>query len=101
VSLHRRDDSEALPGTERLIYLKDMAISNIKRLSRTGKRKAGVREWVGDNFPPPEDMRTFAHKIPIAIVGLIPHGIEKFARLTSRSGPVTEDWPGPSREDRR
>jgi hypothetical protein len=76
----RREDVEAVPGTERQQYLKEMATLNIKRLSHTGKKKIEFRSWVGENFPSPMDMTKFVHRIPIVVVSLIARGVTKFVK---------------------
>jgi hypothetical protein len=44
IRIDRREDIDAVLGTERLEYLKERATSNIQCLSHTGKKKAEVRE---------------------------------------------------------
>jgi hypothetical protein len=80
VTIHRRDDMEAVPGTERLEYLREMTCSNIKRLSHTGKKKGEIKEWVNQNFPKPCEMTSFVQKIPLTVITLISRGVAHFAK---------------------
>jgi hypothetical protein len=77
---HERQDAERIPGKERNAYLDETAISNIKRLSHTGKKKAEILEWVTGCWSASEYMTTFVGKIRLAIVALIPEGVFAFGR---------------------
>jgi hypothetical protein len=68
---HRREDVEALPGTERFVYLKETAVSNIKRLSKTGKKKQEIRTFVDKWFLEAGEMTVFVQKIPLALIAFI------------------------------
>jgi hypothetical protein len=80
VDIHAREDAEAAPGTERIEYLKQMAASNIKRLSHTGRKKAEIQKWVNEEFPDPEEMATFVRTIPLAVIAFITRGLVEFGK---------------------
>jgi hypothetical protein len=45
---HQSDGVEAVPGKERIAYLKETAVSNMKRLSKTGKEKQEIRTFIDE-----------------------------------------------------
>jgi hypothetical protein len=77
---HERQDAERIPEKERNAYLEETAVSNIKRLPDTGKKKAEILECVRSCWRAPGDMTTFVQKIPLPIVVLITEGVFALGR---------------------
>jgi hypothetical protein len=78
-----------IPREKRNAYLQETAISIIKSLSHTGKKKGEIGAWVKGCWPAPEEITIFVQKIPLAVVAILWVIIQKlnetmeFAYLTS------------------
>jgi hypothetical protein len=73
VKLERQTPDESPTHLE---YVKDIAIRNIKRFSRS-KKKDEIRRYVDDNLVMGEE---FALGLPISLLDLISEGIQYFSR---------------------
>jgi hypothetical protein len=80
LDFHEREDGEVDSGTLRMTYFKEMSVSNIKRLSHTGRKKEDIRALVQQNYPRAEEMKTFVQGILLVIVVFIGRGVAEYGK---------------------
>jgi hypothetical protein len=71
---------------ERTHCLVESTVSNIKRLSHIGKKRADIIAWDTANVPAPKEMTTSVQKVLFAVVIFITKGTAEFGRSTRSPG---------------